>query len=245
VHLGYEACNKEAFKSFIKQASKDLGPDDHLVLVGDILDFWRRNNVAVALENQDVLLELQSLKAKVHYVVGNHDYLILSLAGKLGESYPFKVSKNVRLCDAGKWFHFIHGYELEVLANLEPMTVEAYEKLSEYLCQMTEAFLGRALSDLWKVLQSIKVKFEKARNIIKGPERRGGMDRVEALARSEVKRLFLGLMKDDVLVLGHTHRPFIDEDKKVANTGSWVSEAAEQNTYITIENGKMTLKKFS
>jgi hypothetical protein len=151
----------------------------------------------------------------------------------------------VRLCDAGKWFHFIHGYELEVLANLEPMTVEAYEKLSEYLCQMTEAFLGRALSDLWKVLQSIKVKFEKARNIIKGPERRGGMDRVEALARSEVKRLFLGLMKDDVLVLGHTHRPFIDEDKKVANTGSWVSEAAEQNTYITIENGKMALKKFS
>jgi UDP-2,3-diacylglucosamine pyrophosphatase LpxH len=86
VHLGYEACNKEAFKSFIKQASKDLGPDDHLVLVGDILDFWRRNNVAVALESQDVLLELQSLKAKVHYVAGNHDYLIFSLAGRLGKA---------------------------------------------------------------------------------------------------------------------------------------------------------------
>jgi UDP-2,3-diacylglucosamine pyrophosphatase LpxH len=247
VHLGYEACNKEAFKIFIEKVCESLGTDDHLVLVGDFLDFWRRNNVAVALENQDILLKLMSLKARVHYVAGNHDYLILSLAQELKDSYPFEVSKNVRLYNGGKWFYFTHGYELEVLANLEPMTVEAYETVSKSLCQMTEAFLGSILSNLWRALQIIfKEGDEKLRSIqaiVKGPERRTGMDRVEALARSEVKRLFLGLMKDDALVFGHTHRPFIDE--KVANTGSWVSEAAEQNTYVTIENGKMALKKFS
>jgi len=247
VHLGYEACNKEAFKRFIERISNVLGSDDHLVLLGDILEFWRRNNVAVALENQDVILGLQSLKARIHYLVGNHDYLILSLAEKLGKNYPFEVTKNERLQDADRWFYFTHGYDLEVLANLEPMTVEAYESVSQSLCQMTEEFMGSILSNLWGALQvTFKKGDERLKSIqavVKSPGKRGKMDRVEALARSEAKRLFLGLIKDDTLVFGHTHRPFIDE--RVANTGSWLSEADEQNTYITIENGKMRLEKFS
>ena len=50
---------------------------------------------------------------------------------------------------------------------------------------------------------------------------------------------------DENLIFGHTHRPFINKDKKVANTGSWVNELKEkehQNSYIEINDGEMELK---
>ena len=67
VHLGYQESNRRDFLSFLKEVCKPLGPDDHLVLLGDILDFWRRNNVTVAIENQLIFKTLESLKSKVHY----------------------------------------------------------------------------------------------------------------------------------------------------------------------------------
>lgn len=241
VHLGYEKSLPKDFKAFIEYVSTTLTSDDHLVLLGDILDFWRRNNVSVALEHQDILLRLQSLNTNVHYIVGNHDYLILNLAEKVGKAYPFEVRKNLRLFDSGKYFYFTHGYELEVLTNLEPLTVENYEIISINLCQMTEAFLGSILSALWESLQVTfkkgDLKLQSIHSIIKPPEKRK-MDKVETFAKSDIRRLFLGLMKDDALIFGHTHSPFIYEN--VANTGSWVSDTTEHNTYIVIKDGKMS-----
>lgn len=71
------------------------------------------------------------------------------------------------------------------------------------------------------------------------PEKRKDLHKVDRLARSRVKDLFLGLGKTDRLVFGHTHRPFVDGS--VANTGSWVSNAQVRNTYLKIENGEMSL----
>ena len=48
------------------------------------------------------------------------------------------------------------------------------------------------------------------------------------------------LMPEEILVYGHTHKPFCKKDK--ANTGSWVSDAAKTNSYLIIDNGKMELK---
>ena len=141
VHLGYDKCNKEAFNRFLDEVAKcDV---DDFVLLGDILDFWRRNNVSVALENEDILTKLQSLNTRLHYVVGNHDYTILKLRERFPQFYPLDVSKHLRLESGGNEFYFTHGYELEVLANLEPMTIEAYEHISESLCLLTEAFSAR------------------------------------------------------------------------------------------------------
>lgn len=74
VHLGYYASNSRSFRDFLGGQCKSLGKNDTLVLLGDIFDFWRRNNVAVALENEIIFHSLENLDAKIHYVVGNHDY---------------------------------------------------------------------------------------------------------------------------------------------------------------------------
>lgn len=42
LHFGFDKCNKDAFMRFVD--TYDFTGTDHLVLLGDILDFWRRNN---------------------------------------------------------------------------------------------------------------------------------------------------------------------------------------------------------
>ena len=84
VHLGCKTSNRESFLRFLEKC--DTPAIDHLVLLGDILDFWRRNNSAVIMENEAILEKLASLRAKnVHYIVGNHDYLIMRISKRYEE----------------------------------------------------------------------------------------------------------------------------------------------------------------
>ncbi|MBS7629872.1 metallophosphoesterase, partial [Candidatus Bathyarchaeota archaeon] len=71
VHLGYRNSNRQLFLKFLEEICKPLGPDDHLILLGDILDFWRRNNVLVAIENEIIFKTLESLNSNIHYIIGN------------------------------------------------------------------------------------------------------------------------------------------------------------------------------
>jgi predicted phosphodiesterase len=48
----------------------------------------------------------------------------------------------------------------------------------------------------------------------------------------------------EVLIFGHTHVPFINKTENVANTGSWVKDAATHNTYVELTGGKPRLFVF-
>jgi len=66
LHLGYDKCNRDEFLNFLDyHRSAEI---DHLVLLGDIFDFWRRNNAQVVEENEEVMVKLNDLNAKnIHY----------------------------------------------------------------------------------------------------------------------------------------------------------------------------------
>lgn len=149
VHLGYEHADKQSFMSLLGNVGSTLGQSDNLVLLGDIFDFWRRNNVSVLLENEDVVEKLESLSTRIHYVPGNHDFTFARV--NPSGTVPFSFEKAVRLQDGGATFTFIHGYQLEVLSNFEPLTIEEYEDLCFSLCQRTGDFLGDLLSFFWIV----------------------------------------------------------------------------------------------
>ena len=79
LHLGFDNSDKPAFNRFLEKLLSDPSITD-LVLLGDIVDMWRRDSSGVFLENHDVLdlmLELQK-KMKVYYVAGNHDFHVLN-----------------------------------------------------------------------------------------------------------------------------------------------------------------------
>lgn len=244
VHIGFKKCNREDFISFLDNyQGKDI---EHLVLLGDIFDFWRRNNAKIVEDNEEVMERISALSAqKIHYVAGNHDFYILDLNKTSGDHQKFTVSKNLRLENGGQNFFFVHGYQLESILWEFPASLEMYEKFSNEMCY-NQDLTGTFLSKIW----SLKEFFSKKRRFIKDmdkvPHKRKNIDEVYNLAVSSAKYFLLGMQPDEKLVFGHTHRPFISNDKKVVNTGSWIKEGKKrcQNSYVEIVDGNMDLKFF-
>ena len=132
MHIGYEKSNKDDFLRFLDEFKSEK--IDHFVLLGDVFDFWRRNSVKAIIENQEVFNRIKELNAdKIHYLIGNHDYYMIDWYQKFTDNYPFTVTKDLRLEDAGKKFYFTHGHEMEVLVNYD-LSIEAYEKFAHEMC---------------------------------------------------------------------------------------------------------------
>ncbi len=245
LHLGYKKSNHEDFVNFLD--GYENVKIDNLILLGDMLDFWRCKSNKIITENREILSKLSNLSGKIHYIAGNHDYYILNLKEKLGENYPFKVSKYLRLEDNGKLFYFMHGYELEVLSTLDPLTIELYEKFSQKMC-FTEDIIGGIAGFLWDFLQISRRSLDRVtEEMKKTPQNRKKICKVYELSISPNRYPLLSMKPDEKLVFGHTHRPFINKDKTVVNTGSWVNELPSeeyQNSYVEISDGKIKLKFF-
>jgi UDP-2,3-diacylglucosamine pyrophosphatase LpxH len=250
VHLGYARSNASAFYRFLDQCgrSNDL---DQLVLLGDILDFWRTKDANIIEDGlySNILNRLACMESKkIRYVVGNHDYNLLKYLDRHKYSVPFNVSKNYRLEYDGEKYYFTHGYELEVLANLKHFNVHEYEKFSELMCWNND-LTGAIASKAWDWLNAHKAS-GKFHLLKRPPEERKIIDKVYDFAMNVEKHMILDMKPEEMLVYGHTHMPYISSDGTVANTGSWVNETSvgmgksSQNHYITISEGQMELRTF-
>jgi UDP-2,3-diacylglucosamine pyrophosphatase LpxH len=240
VHLGQPESNHDAFIRFLDLV--DTEQVDHLVLLGDIFDFWRRDLVEVVEENAAIVERLGELAVKhIQYVIGNHDYCIKSFFDKFREDYAFPVAKTLRLKDKERWFFFTHGYEFDVMVNMRPMKIELYEGFSSQMCYAGNV-VGGIAGNLWEIATSSPKTTMKRR-----PADRIGLDKLYQYAVSPGSILFRGSHVGDGLVFGHTHRPFINKARTVANTGAWVpdSQSKESNWYVKIENDSMELKRFT
>jgi hypothetical protein len=183
--------------------------------------------------------------------------------------FPFEVRRSLRLPDNGSVFYFIHGYQLDVLANLEPLDIESYENLSDHMCfieakmgglasYIVSLFRNAVLSSPLYGLPQIYDLEQKLMDLTKAPHERPPeyIKNIEKLAESTGAYVLLGMKPDEKLVFGHTHNPCLNPPKKekfcmdpdgtIANTGSWVNEKSKecQNTYVKISNGRMECKVF-
>lgn len=154
VHLGYEKCDTDLFLRFIEEflEQEDI---EQLVLLGDIVDFWRRLSMGVVLENLKILQKLNSLRAKKYYVIGNHDYSFSIFEGYERE-LGFEFSHELRLKSGDQVYRFIHGYQLE-FENILPL----YREICEFLCSTGDRW-GKRISDLWAwYVDNIKIRCRK------------------------------------------------------------------------------------
>ncbi len=243
VHLGYNKSNKDDFISFLDKC--DTQEIEHLVLLGDIFDVWRLSRADVFIKNDDVFRKLNSLHVKnIHYVVGNHDFLLLKQYIEHTAVYPFVVTRSLRLESGGKKFFFVHGYDLEVATG--SMTVENYEKFAMHMCFNTN-LVDKVAIILWDIIGNLSNIRTRIQMAISPPHKRGIINLVHELSVSSAVSLLIGMQLDEILVFGHTHKPFLFDDK-VANTGSWVNEVPDrsnQNSYIKIVDGLMELKYYN
>ncbi|HPE62539.1 MAG TPA: UDP-2,3-diacylglucosamine diphosphatase [Methanothrix sp.] len=249
------------FLDFLHHVKGDLlSEGGDLVILGDLIDFWRRDFALALMEMEEAVSIITSFNddVRVHYVVGNHDFYMLRLKEKLADDFPFKnVAEQVRLEDGGRKFFFTHGYQLEVLANPYYKSLTAYKCFAENLCLAGDD-TGSAASDLWDMIQNSKSILEKLQRVpsdlkgafesmMAGPDDRlFGRHKIsltiDNLAKSGSRTVYLGMEKDEYLVFGHTHMPFIDEEHRAANVGSWKKSPCNDYKYMVIKDGMVEPK---
>ncbi len=256
-HLGYEYCDSAALNNFIDELEKDLEVTD-LVLLGDIVDMWRRDASGVFLENRETMNKILGLpeRIEVHYVAGNHDYHVLNLMNdKRMYHYPVKFNKDLRIQDGQFTYHFMHGHEFEY--GPEELDPTMY-LIIETLCRVMSDEEGSFESDVWGLFtkswsdidfilttifrrQRKRHVIDSAKKLRESPKTRltNGVQDIDKRAMKEQERT-----PNEILIYGHTHRPFINKQENVVNSGSWVSDAIVHNTYVELKGGKPKLFAF-
>jgi len=241
-HLGSATADKEAFNAFLDVLQND-DKLTHFVLLGDVVDMWRRDAAGVFLENHDTISKvfaLQSRGVKVYYLAGNHDYHVLNLQLP---SYPFRFLSELEIPDGPVTYRFVHGH------NYDP---EQKEHIIALLCRTMSDNLGNFESNLWTNLNHFEEVLEKYPIIGSKSEVRELVDRLrrrpEERLQSSIDKINEIACKDakpnQILVFGHTHAPFINKTENVVNSGSWVKDAKIHNTYVEISEGKPRLYVF-
>ena len=242
-HIGYDKCNRADFARFLDWVALQEDVTD-LVLAGDILEFWRRDMIAVTMESADIIARLIAMYKggmNVHYIAGNHDYVVRHL-----KIFPnrFKFSTKVELKEDGVDYTFIHGWELDPDMN---------DIFFDAICYSDDTW-GRRADRIWDVyLKWIDNPQKRAaewlrqwwakremEKMMEPPEERGY---VQTFAPSTVLST---AVEGKVTVSGHTHVPGIFKESNSVNLGSWVCDGKSQlyNTYIIIDGNEIQLRRF-
>ncbi len=240
-HLGYANSNVDVFREFLDVLAQRDDVDTFVVL-GDFVDMWRRDISGLFLEFNDILRKLLALqqKMKIVCVAGNHDFHLLNLTDS---RYPLKFEKDTTIQGDGVEYVLKHGWEFDP---------EQHEPIMELLCHNLSDEQGRLRSDVWaeltriggsaldsvKDLLNLPDRDERLQHLMSPPEVRlaGAFSAVENNAISSVG-------PDQILVFGHTHHPFVNAAKNVANSGSWVSDATTTNTYVELDGRQVRIMR--
>jgi UDP-2,3-diacylglucosamine pyrophosphatase LpxH len=236
------------FQAFVGYIGKEYlhTKEDGLILLGDIFDFWRKDAADALIENQEAVSKLKEIASRsvINYVVGNHDYSIREMWRVASSKSLFStMGKSLNLDINGENFTFIHGHQLEVLANPYDKSEKVYDSISALLCS-TAGVTGTAASTLWSCIDPGKhadyMKSVKKSTSERLKGKHNALDTIEKLAQSKSRSIYAGA--DGWLVYGHTHRCYVDEDSKTANTGSWGRNGDDCGLdYMIIEEGRPKL----
>jgi len=215
LHLGYEKCNVTAFTDFLDNCiSSGISKEYSLFILGDLWDLWRKHDIIYSKESDEVLSLINQFK-DVYYLPGNHDHMTLDAI----QDYPdFNIRKYFRIKSGEKNFFLVHGHELEVLSKLISIKPSEYDKISDQLCRMNGTE-GNIASYLHEMYHKVTQGQPQITDFLQTAEQRQGMDAIDRFAKSKARYPLLGMQLNDILIFGHTHRPYIDIENRVANTG--------------------------
>ncbi len=241
-HLGYENSDSDAFSSFLDHLLQNANEEDTLVLNGDIVDLWRRDSIGAFLQFHDIIEKILTLREKrkvnIRATFGNHDYHLKKFDD---DSYPLKFEEDIVINDSGKNYRFIHGMQFDLLQD--PIAMEL-------LCHSSNKE-GEDLSKIWSEIQKVPKFGNEVKNFIEKEE--GGIikhlqklphDRLKSDLSEVERRANANIKGDEILVFGHTHKPFVNEKRNLANSGSWVKDEKTHNTYIKINDGVLNLMRY-
>ncbi len=242
-HLGYSNSNSKQFEDFLDDVYH-RGNVKALVILGDFIDMWRRDVSGIFLENSSILQKLLTLKQKmkIYCVAGNHDYHLRKLQN---HEYPLEFREDLVIPSNGKKYRFKHGWEFDLAQNKFVM---------ERLCHNMSDEAGKIRSDFWDLIKSRgkisktlkglfdyhKGKDKYLKHLLTPPRKR----LTPSIITDVERRAFASVKSGEILVFGHTHRPFVSSTNNLVNAGSWVSDEEITNTYVELEGVKIRLMRY-
>jgi UDP-2,3-diacylglucosamine pyrophosphatase LpxH len=97
-----------------------LEPPEKIILLGDILELWDASAKSIDASTRYVIQLLSDLNCEKIYVLGNHDYDLLDIAGDypLGASKISITDKGVTISKGTEEYLFLHGQQFDKLFAL-------------------------------------------------------------------------------------------------------------------------------
>lgn len=206
VHIrGLKDPTMKKFLSFLEEEKKDL---THLIIGGDLLDFWIGIKGVVFQEYIPILnklLELKEAGVQIDYIEGNHDF---SLGSFFTDILKIQIIKNEHIFQIGNY----HVY----VAHGDQVNPKDYGYL--FLRWFLRSFFVQAFI---KVLPPAWIWWISQRSShVSRTYRTPDQHTVELFRQFAKKKL----IQVDVVILGHTHYPDEQrfENKMYFNTGDWI-----------------------
>lgn len=230
-HLDYDKVETEKVEQLIESLKEN--PPDEVVLGGDIYELWRRDLAGVMWETDwftGAMRDLTEMGVEVNYVIGNHDSWFMAHTSD-GYNYPFDVGIDYEFSSGGEDFFVTHGHKYEPVYN--PI-------VNDSLC-VTNDFMGSVAHKLWANRPVPGNLLERGAMAALGPAA-AYLD-PEHTSKSAIRQetIHAGIQAesgDAWGIYGHTHTPFVSDEQKIANWGSFTVGRA---TYIEVENGEIRL----
>lgn len=231
-HLGQvPPAVRTAFHAFLDQVPQ---PGDHLLLTGDVFDFWFEYRSVIPRKHFATVAKLQELRGRgipVTFVGGNHDrWGGTFFEQDLGIEF-FGGEAEVEL--GGRRFFIAHGDGLTeqhwsgvVMHRFtrHPLTVAVFRLL--------HPTIGFWIADLF------------SRHLADSTKDRAVLDRAAA-AQQRWAADFLERRSDvDLVVMAHTHRPMVDrrpDGRTYVNPGAFLDDGR----YAVVTDSGVALKQFT
>ena len=230
VHLDVSAAGEERMRTFVAFLRRlDAKMVSHLILLGDLFDFWFEYRHVVFSGYFDVLRALADLGdqgVQFHFVCGNHDFW----GGRfLREALGFEVHDGPFMLRLGdQRVLFAHGDGI----NTDDRGYRLYKWIAR---ARPVVALFRLLHPDWAMAIAQKVSH--------GSRRLRGVDDAskgpEAAALERFARETLGRGEADVVVCGHSHAPVMLKLPPGEGSGIYINAGGWGNprTFVEWENG--------
>jgi len=238
------ACEKEVdnfgrkqetkFLKFLRYVQKER--PDHFFLVGDTYELWQGSAKNEKKRLQKIYKrywkiegQIENIKMtgiKVKKVPGNHDWLIKSL---------YNISEKLFL--PNEKIAIMHGHQFD--SQYKNKFLATIGKWGTQFWGWVEQTIGANKAQ--KILNSLEYFFGNTKNKnMKSASELPDKDYIE-------KAIKYASQKDHkMIIIGHTHKPVIHEDKGVVyiNTGTWI-DGRTDNIFIDTEKDKIILNRWS
>lgn len=216
VHIGFKFSRASDAVSVL-----DNEQFDRLIMVGDIFDiqsmlhrpYWDEHHTAFLKK----MLKLAK-KKEVIYVIGNHDYPLYHLQEYTNKLAGVKLCREYTYTSGDKNILCVHGDQFDSVSHKLQGVGDFFYNILLHLNVLVAKIRSLFGLPYWSISKWCK---DKVKNTIS-----------KAFSIDDKLRE----LDADVVVYGHTHMPFVQND--LVNTGTFV----EISTYVIEENGVFELK---